>query len=694
MILILSVFSERFSADNNKPTMNYNRCKTRETHGALTLDCSYQNLSYIPYVDIKFQILIFGYNKLTNITAETFRNVSYPRKLVGLQLDHNNILNISENAFDGFLKLTAIYLSNNPVYYDNLKHVLGSLSRLPSLQEIRMSGIRTIEINKHLFSLMEGNHIRNIGIAFYDMTTLSFDIFDIFTNMRVMHLEHNNINELIPAKCKTLRSLYLKYDNLESLPKFSLGENGSTCYFPALDTLDVRYNKIKAIQKDSFRCLRRLTTLFLSGNLIKRIPNNVFSRMPILTFINVEYLGGRNLHIEPFAFRSKSLKILQLGFRASADSVFDSLEDTFNNSPNLKHLTLSHIILLKLTCKELSRLFSPLSKLEKFKCYACMLSTDPKCILKHMKNAELIDLASNLITAISDKTFIQNKRLNYLNLRYNQLSHISKSALSVSLLNKLSFLDLSQNPFVCDCDLQWLITWMKSKQNETIISRYPGEYKCSKPADKQYLELPDITFTYKECHPWSPWIWLAIIGSPCLIVLCISVIILYRNRWNVKHYIFLLRKRRNYQKSQGNAFKYNAFVAYEGTDSVWVRRRLLPVLENESGLKLCIHERDFQAGVFINDNIVTNIDASEKVIVVLTNAFARSGWCMFELKVAHSKFIEDETEVIVVLLEKIYAKNMNQSLKLLFDTTTYIEWTEDSVGQELFWEKLNTCLKK
>lgn len=687
MIFILSVFSD-------EPTMDHHLCKTRQTHGYLTLDCSHQNLSYIPYVDSKFQILIFAYNNLTNITAETFGNVSNPGTLVGLELDHNNIRTISKNAFDGFPNLTAIYLSNNPVYYDNLKHALGALSRTPSLHEIRMSGIRTIEINKDLFSLMEGNHIRNIGIEFYDMTTLSIDTFEVFTDIMVLHLENNNINELVLAKSKSLRSLYLKYNNLEILPKFSLDGNGSNCYFPALDTLDVKYNKIKAITKDSFRCLWKLTQLSLAGNSIKTIPNNVFSRMPMLTFINVEYLSGRNLHIEPFAFRSKSLEILQLGFRASADAVFDSLENTFSYSPNLKHLTLSHIILLKLTCKKLSRLFSPLSKLEKFKCYACQLNIDPKCILKHMKNAESINLESNLITTISDETFIQNKRLNYLNLRYNQLAHISQSAMPVSLLNTLLFLDLSQNPFVCDCDLQWFITWMKSKQNETIISRYPKEYKCSKPVGKQNVPLSDITFTYRECHPWSLGIWFAIIGSPCLVLLCICVTVLYRNRWNIKHYIFLLRKRRNYQKIQGNEFMYNAFVAYEKSDSVWVRRRLLPVLEKESGLKLCIHERDFQAGAFINDNIVTNIEASEKVIVVLTNAFARSGWCMFELKVAHSKLIEDETEVIVILLEKIYTKNMNQSLRVLFDTTTYIEWTEDAVGQELFWLKLRNALKK
>ncbi|XP_053396087.1 toll-like receptor 2 type-2 isoform X3 [Mercenaria mercenaria] len=311
--------------------------------------------------------------------------------------------------------------------------------------------------------------------------------------------------------------------------------------------------------------------------------------------------------------------------------------------------------------------------------------------MKHLVN---ISLQANLLTKLSDETFKENKRLRSLSLRYNEIGHIDESALPTTLLNKLYQLDLSQNPFVCDCRLEWFINWIKMNRNRKVISRYPQEYVCSFPTEKSKVKLSDISFTYKECHPWSPWVWAAVIASPCVIVIGICVFILYRNRWNIKHYIYLLRKRRNYQVINGQNFVYDAFVAYEAEDSAWVRRRLLPVLEGQMDLKLCIHERDFQPGAFINDNIVTNIDKSETILLVLTNGFARSEWCMFELKVAHSKLIKDETELLVILLEKIDGRNMNHSLKLLFDTTTYIEWTEDIVGQELFWEKLKNALKK
>jgi hypothetical protein len=155
-----------------------------------------------------------------------------------------------------------------------------------------------------------------------------------------------------------------------------------------------------------------------------------------------------------------------------------------------------------------------------------------------------------------------------------------------------------------------------------------------------------------------------------------------------------MRRKRHYELIDGDNYVYDAFVCYESEDSAWVHHQLLPVLEDEGGLKLCIHIRDFVPGVFINDNIVTHMNQSKKMILVLSNAFAQSGWCMFELKIAHSKLIEEETELVVILLEKIDGRNMNHSLKCLFSTTTYIKWTEDAVGQELFWTQLKNIMYK
>ncbi|XP_053396096.1 toll-like receptor 3 [Mercenaria mercenaria] len=674
--------------------MKKKTCKTYMLHHRQSLDCSHQNLSYIPKTERNIQTLIFSYNDLMNVTSETFGNISNPENLVDLELDHNNIQSISAHALDAFPNLKFLYLSYNPIHYNDVKHLFGVLSNFRYLNHLSICGIRSITIQKDLFSLMKENRIETLDVRFYNMTTCSLDTFRNFNNLKTLFLKNNHIEEILLSKNKHLRNLYLDHNNLKFFPDFSVGSEDSECYIPNIELLSVRMNEIQAIEKEHFKCLFKLKTLELGENPIKILQDNILSKLPNLETLQLRYSPTGSIKVEPLAFKSTSLNTLQLEWNSPAENVFESLDETFKFSPNLRTLKLGFISMFRLTNQELSRLFSPLDNIRFFQCFACEISQDPEAIVKHMKNLQKIDLQSNRITKLSDTTFRKNMHLMYLNLKNNAIGHISESALPTSLLNKLHSIDLSQNPFACDCGLEWFINWLKTNKNTTALPGYPYNYTCSLPPEKSKLRLSDITFTYKECHPWSPWIWVAVIGSPCVIAIAIVVVIVYRNRWNIKHYIYLVRKRRNYQEIKGHNLVYDAFVGYEAKDSAWVRRRLLPVLESKLGLKLCIHERDFEAGVFINDNIVTNMDMSAKVILVLTNAFARSKWCTFELKVAHSKLIEDETELVVILLEQIDGKNMNRSLKLLFDTTTYIEWTEDVVGQELFWEKLENIMNK
>ncbi len=111
--------------------------------------------------------------------------------------------------------------------------------------------------------------------------------------------------------------------------------------------------------------------------------------------------------------------------------------------------------------------------------------------------------------------------------------------------------------------------------------------------------------------------------------------------------------------------------------------------------KLCVHDRDFTPGKYILDNIITHLDKSRKIILVVSNEFAKSEWCRFELRLAQKRSIEEDNDaVIVVLLEDIQARNVPKPMKLLMNTTTYIEWTNDHVGQELFWTKLTDVLRR
>lgn len=57
-------------------------------------------------------------------------------------------------------------------------------------------------------------------------------------------------------------------------------------------------------------------------------------------------------------------------------------------------------------------------------------------------------------------------------------------------------------------------------------------------------------------------------------------------------------------------------------------------MEDDKNLNLCLHERDFTAGVGITDNIVKCISSSKHVVLILSKNFIESIWCQYEVQVA------------------------------------------------------------
>ena len=88
-------------------------------------------------------------------------------------------------------------------------------------------------------------------------------------------------------------------------------------------------------------------------------------------------------------------------------------------------------------------------------------------------------------------------------------------------------------------------------------------------------------------------------------------------------------------------YEFDAFVAFNGEDIKWVKDELITRMEECANLRLCIHHRDFQLGVPIEENIVEAIAKSKKTILVITEKFARSNWCKFEVQMARQRLFEE-----------------------------------------------------
>ena len=141
-------------------------------------------------------------------------------------------------------------------------------------------------------------------------------------------------------------------------------------------------------------------------------------------------------------------------------------------------------------------------------------------------------------------------------------------------------------------------------------------------------------------------------------------------------------------------FRYDVFVSYAEENREWVHHELIPKAEEEWGLRLCVHQRDFVPGKHIVDNICDCVADSERVLLVFSPYFARSEWCQFELKYCQVCVMEREDVLVLVALQGVPSRDMTGTMLALMKTTTYIEWGEQQDARESFWGRLKLALEE
>ena len=115
------------------------------------------------------------------------------------------------------------------------------------------------------------------------------------------------------------------------------------------------------------------------------------------------------------------------------------------------------------------------------------------------------------------------------------------------------------------------------------------------------------------------------------------------------------------------------------------------------GFSLCLHHRDWLVGEEIAENIRKSIVESQRTIVVLSQAFASSYWCKFELAMAHMRLDAEghgKNRLMVILIDDIPTDLLNAHLIHILTTKTYIAWPQDPALQQHFWKTIRKALKK
>ncbi|ELW67310.1 Toll-like receptor 2 type-1 [Tupaia chinensis] len=96
--------------------------------------------------------------------------------------------------------------------------------------------------------------------------------------------------------------------------------------------------------------------------------------------------------------------------------------------------------------------------------------------------------------------------------------------------------------------------------------------------------------------------------------------------------------------------KFHLFVSYSSVDAEWTHQLISRLEADHMGLRVCLHERDFTPGRNILENMSECIQQSQKVLLVLSQGFVKSRWCLLEADLSLFGACLERKPVIPILL--------------------------------------------
>jgi len=421
---------------------------------------------------------------------------------------------------------SELYLDNNEI--STLEDY--TFKSLRELMTFSAQSNRISEIHKKAFCYLATLKILDL----YDnhIVTLYDSVFSPLMSLTSLDIGCNRIatfNQKALINVTQLQNLMLSMNSLNAFPVFTY-QNESLV--PELTFLDLDVNNIESIpcHNDTKLVLDSLTHLSICCNRLTQLKKHNFKHFPNLQSIKIH--RNELKKIDSLAFESD--KIIEINLKFS----YIPINDIFHHTPNLRKLELTNNFALKP-----GTMFQNLSKLT----YLDIGETRVKFgynMFLGTPSIEYLDMSSNAISELGSQYFEHLKNLKTLDLYGNQLTTVNFTSLPSQLWKRLEHIDLSLNPYICDCSIVWFRKWMRSSnQTVNVVKKnYHYKYECIAPAMHMGLAIKNLTEpTAIECFT-SEIDWY--LNSIVIIVFTIgfaSLILsmVHRFRWHVRYWRFV-----------------------------------------------------------------------------------------------------------------------------------------------------------
>ncbi|XP_050406948.1 toll-like receptor 4 [Patella vulgata] len=651
-----------------------------------------RRLTFVP--DFKLDITNLNYtgNYLPKITDNTFNNLT-DLKLVRLGLKSNSIMSCEPRSFSSLLHLRTLIICHEGLNTFSLMNCLSSVTK--QLTGIILINLPLVDLySLHFSKCMAKSNLNFFKIQEMNIIVYNHSIVSSFKKLQSVTIVRCKVTTVKLQYSASIENFRLIDNRLTQFPDICV--NGSAM-FPKLTDLNLDNNYINNLRPGQLSCMKALIKFSINENPLIIIESNIISSLPNIQYMSIGFIYSTGqLRVKPHAFSSHSLR--HLSFRNNKirfDNKSLSL-GAFNHCTNLRTLIISSNYFTNTTEEMFEELFKSLTKIKKLSLTNNRLRFIPKIIPKQMKKLNVIYLAYNEITQIPDGFFDNLKSLKNLDMSGNHISRISKITFSEQILKNMQWLDLSNNPYSCSCDLLWFIRFLRVKNNSRIFRHFPSRYKCNAPDKEQHKYEITKSFISERICTLSSQISLGIIYvSVTFLLLLLTISIVYRYRWCLRYLIYMARFHQiRFRRllNEGINYQYDVYLSCsDGDFDDFIFDEIVNKLEKDMGLRLYIPQRDGQGNKI--EQIIINMDRSRKALLCISDRYAEDGFCEFEAGLAYEKYIIEKRDLmIVVVLKELAPRNVTKTIHKILAVNNYIKWDEENL--ELFWEKINTTINR